>query len=158
VNRNREDAVPPEPVDLADLADLLRRSDPVPPDVVAGAERAGVLLAHPPERLLPLVTDSAVQAEPVGVRGESGSRTLEFVLGPHALALEITPDGPDRLRALGVVSPAHATVRLRHPTGEATAVADEHGCLWFVDVPSGPLQLVLEPPDDDPLSTEWFVG
>ncbi|GGI08598.1 hypothetical protein [Egicoccus halophilus] len=126
---------------LAELTDLAAQFDPVPPEAVLAA-RSSLAWLRLDAALAELVHDSAVEAEPVGVRGGAHGRVrqLSFAAGIAEVELEIEVTGPRR-RLVGQCLPsATAQLTIRQPAGERTAQTDDLG-RFTLEVEPGPLSL-----------------
>ena len=143
----------------AELAQVLRRADPVPAAVVDAARRS-LGWRRMDAELARLIADSRrVSAD---VRGDPG-RLLSFQAGDRTLEIEVTgEDG--RLRILGqVVPPGTSLVRAEQPAGAREVTADQLGRFTISDLPPGPTRFVCQPlgPDGAPVGagivSEWQV-
>jgi hypothetical protein len=140
------------------LRDVLAGDDPVPPEVVAAAERShswyGVSATDLDQELAALVADSLLATEVV--RGES-TRLLTYRAGTRTVELEVDEtDG--RLRIAGqLVPPTAARVRAQWPDGGVDTEAGRLGRFTFDGLPAGPIRFVCTPPGGSPVRTEWTV-
>lgn len=136
-----------------ELADVLRRVDPVPPAVVAAA-RASFAWRDLDAALARLTADSL--RDLAGVRGGSG-RLLTFAAGAVTIEVEVTPAG-GRLRILGqVVPPQPARLRVDQPGGSVEVVADHLGRFAVADLAAGATRFHCSPVDGEPVRTEWTL-
>lgn len=142
-----------------EVGELLRRSDPVPPEVVATARASFGWQALDAE-LARLTADSLLAA--ADVRGEP-ARLLSYQAGERTIEVEVTnQDG--RLRILGQLVPLQpARVRAEQPAGTVEATADQLGRFAIRDLPPGPTRFACQPlgPAGEPvgaeLVSEWQV-
>jgi hypothetical protein len=130
---------------LAELARVLRLVDSMPPRVIADAEAAGVLLR--PEPLVPLLDTVAA------VRSSGRRLRLGCPGGDAVLEVEIHPVGP-ALRVAGLAPPG-AGLEIHWPDGGAEASVDAAG-YFNVEVPDGPIRLVLAVPGRRVRATDWI--
>jgi hypothetical protein len=125
----------------SDVWHLLRRVDPVPPEVVAAARGSfgwQVLDAE----LARLTADSRLVA--ADVRG-GPARLLSYQAGERTIEIEVT-DLAGRLRILGqLVPPQPARVRVEQPAREVEVAADHLGRFAVPDVPPGPTRFACQP-------------
>ncbi len=136
--------------DAALLAELRLASaarEPVPPRVLESA-RAAYTWRLIDAELAELIADSALEAQPAGVRGgvrgEQMPRLVTFeVAGGTTLELEATP--ADRaLRLVGqVVPPRSGTAEVVHPGGTERAEVDEMGRFFAEGIAGGPMRIRL---------------
>jgi len=104
-----------------ELRRLLQRVDPVPPEVTA-AGRAAIGWRRLDADLAELLADSALDPEPVGVRGR-GVRTSRYSSGELEIDVEIHYED-DRMRLVGQLDPGSpATVEVQDEDGVVTAMA-----------------------------------
>lgn len=128
---------------LADLGELLRRCDPVPPGVCAAAEAAFALAFVPDEwRILEPIDDAAL------VR--SDARVFRF--GDNEITVEVELCArPWRVELVGIVTPvAEVEVAGRRVQPDAA------GFFRMDELPSGPLRVVVHRPGEQTLATRWF--
>jgi hypothetical protein len=148
-----------------ELAELLRRFDPVP-DRVLDAARASLGWRTLEADLAQLIADSRL-ATGAAVRGEP-PRLLTFQAGDRiTIELEVSELGDQhggRLRVLGqLVPPRPARIRAERPDGTVEVAADPLGRFALRDLSRGPLRLTCRPlgPDGEPegaeAHTEWLV-
>lgn len=136
---------------LAELARLLRLVDPVPPRVLADAEAAGQLL-----RPIDPVSDAELlvllrEAVPA-VRSAGRRLTFGRAGGEAVLDVELRRVG-SRLRLAGL-APGGATVEIQG-AARTEATASENG-YFTVDVPDGPIRLLVTEPGGPRRSTGWL--
>jgi hypothetical protein len=138
-----------------EVAELLRRVDPVPAEVVAAAQASFGWQALDAE-LARLTEDSLLAT--ADVRGEP-ARLLSYQAGERTIEIEVTNlDG--RLRILGqLVPPQSARVRAEQPAGTVEASADGLGRFSIRDLPPGATRFAVQPlePPGAELASEWQV-
>jgi hypothetical protein len=123
---------------LTELGALLRRTDPVPPPVIAAAESALALAAVP---LGWILLDQL--PEPALIR--SAAHFLRFQDSTFSVQIELRDT-----RLSGLVCPL-SDVEVRWPNGSVLARPDTAGFFRVGDLPRGPLRLVI-----DNRVTRWF--
>lgn len=136
---------------LAELARLLRLVDPIPPRVLADAEAAGHLL-RPVDpvsdaELLVLLLETVPAVRSAGRRLTFGPAGGEAVLD-----VELRRVG-SQLRVAGL-APAGASVEI-HGASKVVAAASEDG-YFTVDVPDGPVRLLVTEPGGPRRCTGWL--
>jgi hypothetical protein len=148
--------------DHDELEEMLRlhsaRVEPVPPPLLAAAERAFAwreIHSH----LAELVFDSLlVQDETVLVRGSPQPRHVSFKTGELTIDVEVTSTGPGRAVLGQIIPTQRATVDIRHAQGCVTVEADDLGRFQSSSLPAGPMSLRLsltaEMPGN-PVVTDW---
>lgn len=141
---------------LEELADLLRRADPVPHAVLEAA-RAAIEWRDLDAELAALVADSARHPDDrlALVRGVGGPRTLSFSAGAFAIELEVAVSGTGRSLVGQLVPPAKALLEVFHPGGRTEADSDELGRFAVDWIPAGPMMLRCSPADGRAVVTEW---
>ena len=135
-----------EPLDSVDLAilDAIRAlfaaADPVPSDLVARTTFAIDLVG---------LEDEIARLEPagrraVGARGAEQSRTITFDSESLTIVVQASPSGAV-LRVDGwLAPPAARRLRLRAGEVDFATESDELGRFVVLDVPRGPVQIVVE--------------
>jgi hypothetical protein len=125
---------------LDDIRALFEATEPVPPDLVARTTFALDLVG---------LEDEVARLEPVGLlaagaRGAEQSRTITFDSESLTIVVQASPSGAT-LRVDGWLAPP-AVRRLRLRAGEAdfATESDELGRFVVLDVPRGPVQIVVE--------------
>jgi hypothetical protein len=127
-----------------DLAALIARLDPVPPEVVRDARAAWELRSVDAE-LAALVNDSPLGRPLAGMRAAEGPRSLTFEAPGLIVEVEVAVVG-DRRRLTGqLVPPGRATVTVRHGGGAVEVEADELGRFRADDLAPGAASLRCEP-------------
>lgn len=154
---------PAESALLAMLAAAFDRRDPVPPEVIAAAYRAGTTRAEAEGcRLWELLWDTAIPSPAVALRGPGDARVLSFGDQATTLRIQLEPTTTSVLRLIGLVSATSnnrpTAVAAHWPDGELHIAVDELG--WFAadGVPTGPLHLTLHEAGQRVAMTPWFVG
>jgi len=130
---------------LRDLGELVRRVDPVPPDVTLSA-RSALALRRLDAELAELLYDSALDADALaGVRSAAtASRLLTFEASGVTVEVEVAAEG-ERRRLVGqIVPPGEARLIIRQTSGEREASADALGRFAAEDVAAGPVSIRLE--------------
>jgi len=151
IDRMEDDAL------LADLAALLGRVDPVPPEVTLAARSAFAWRALDDE-LAELLYDSAVDEAPLaGVRSAGGPRMLSFGGADLTVELEVAPDGPARRLVGQLVPPGQAEIEIRHQAGSLETAADELGRFAIGGVPAGPMSIRCRSAKGQAVSTAWVT-
>jgi hypothetical protein len=136
---------------LRRLGAALAPLDAPPPDVLAAA-KASFLLRDLDGELADLVFDSALEAEPVGVRGGS-SRLLSFETGDGGVELQVVDDE----RVLGqVVPPARTHVEVVGTVDSHAVDTDELGRFAVPRPAGGPVRLRWRS-GDRLTRTDWVV-
>jgi hypothetical protein len=125
---------------LAELDDLLRRCDPVPPGVLSDAAAAFALALVPDGwRILEPLDD----ATPVRAAG----RSLRF--GDNEITVEVEPH---QVGLIGLVSPPAEVEVAGH------RVAPDAAGYFRVDEPlRGPIRVVVHRPGQQTVATRWFL-
>ena len=123
-----------------ELRALLRRADPVPPQVDEAARIAFTWRTIDAE-LAELMLDS-YESE-LAVRGGAGPRTLSFEAPQLVIELEVTAgEGRSRDVAGQLLPPGPATVTMEQGPGESVSVeADELGRFSFAGLHAGPARV-----------------
>jgi hypothetical protein len=130
---------------LRDLGELVRRVDPVPPDVTLSA-RSALALRRLDADLAELLYDSALDADALaGVRSATtASRLLTFEASGVTVEVEVAAEG-ERRRLVGqIVPPGEARLIIRQTSGERETSADALGRFAAEDVAAGPVSIRLE--------------
>jgi len=136
-----------------------------PPDAVSELARLSFGLRRVDEDLAELVADSALEAQPVGVRAGAGApRLLTFEAAGGELELQVTTSGTGgadaRWDVLGqVVPPGPAEIRVE-PAGAGDALevgADQLGRFSLRGSGSGPWRLVCRRPGLPRLVSQWVL-
>ena len=144
---------------LAQLGDLLRHTDPVPPDVTLAA-RSAIAWRRMDGELAELLHDTALDAEPLaGVRGRTGGwRALTFE-APDGTVIEVEVSAERSRRSLiGQILPAVAArILLRFPGANLALEADDLGRFQARELRSGPVSLRLELPGGGAIETGWVT-
>jgi hypothetical protein len=143
-----------------DLAALIARLDPVPPEVLRDARAAWELRSLDAE-LAALADDSPLDRPLAGVRAADGPRSFTFEAPGLTVEVEVTVVG-DRRRLIGqLVPPGRATVTVRYRGGAIQVDADELGRFRADDLAPGPASLRCEPAGDGvaggPVVTAWIA-
>lgn len=139
------------------LAELVRRDDAVPPEVVEAA-RASFAWRSVDDELAALVYDSDRDGEllaNVRATGRS-SRMLTFEAPGIALEVEVSGSRPREL-VCQVVPPQAVTLELLGPGGVRAAAEDDFGTFHFPSVPPGAVKLRcrLRSGGSSPVATSW---
>lgn len=150
---------------LDELAAMFELLDPVPPHVTAAAAAVPDVVAAwrgLDAGLLEVLTDTALQPMPAGVRSGGGPRLVTFGSGegPDACSVEVEvgvePSGT--LRLIGLVVPTGPSeLEVRHPGGALRVPVDELGRFRAAGVPAGPVSLVLHGMDERATATDWIT-
>jgi hypothetical protein len=119
---------------LRALGDVLDADEPFPAPL-RDVEAAAFASRRLDDELAELLYDTA--AEPAGVRGDDGPRTLSFAAGDHVIDVELHDDG-----LVGQISPPDAVLLLDGPDGEAALEPDRLGRFTAV-APIGRLRFVI---------------
>ena len=142
---------------IGDLADLLGRLDPVPPEVTLAARSAFAWRAMD-EELAELLYDSALDEAPLaGVRSEGGPRMLSFGSTGLTVELEVAPEGAARRLVGQLVPPGPAEVEIRHQGGSLETTADELGRFAVGGVPAGPMSILCRAQGGPAVGTAWVT-
>ena len=125
---------------LGRLDQLLDGLDPPPPEV-GRAARASFAFRDADSELAALLYDSALEREPVGVRGGgagAAQRSLTFQAGDRVIEVELLSSG----RLVGQLVPARAEqVEVSTPASCRTVTADDLGRFVADGMRPGPLRL-----------------
>lgn len=140
---------------LAELGRLLRLMDPMPPRVIADAEAARLLLpgrrtGWDPDGACPLV--ALLETIPA-VRSAGRRLSLGRHGGEAVLAVEIRHAGPG-LRLAGL-APRGSHLVVHRAAGAEEVPVDDAG-YFTVDIPAGPVRLLLTGPDGRTGATGWL--
>jgi hypothetical protein len=136
-----------------------------PPDDVGEFARLSFGLRRVDDELAELVTDSALENTPVGVRAGGGAaRLLTFEAEGGELELQVTPSGtgadPAGWEMLGqVVPPGPAGIRVERAGGAGALEvdADDLGRFSVRGSGSGPWRLICRRPGRPPLVSQWIL-
>ena len=144
---------------LEELRRIAMTADPVPSLVLQSAQAAFSLRTLDTE-IAELLHDSAVDRDPVLVRGPSDARMLSFAAGEVSVEMQLTETGPGVYSLLAFVSgaPAGSEVKLEHSAGIVAAELDDAGRLLLDDVPAGRLRLHLTAEDGTAIITSWITA
>lgn len=139
------------------LAELVRRDDAVPAEVVESA-RAAFAWRSIDDELAALVYDSERDGEllaNVRATGRS-SRMLTFEAPGLVLEVEVSGSRPREL-VCQVVPPQAAFLELLAPGGARAVEADDFGTFHFAAVPPGVVKLRCRPQSGEatPVATSW---
>ncbi len=143
---------------LDELAGMLGRVDPIPPQVTLAA-RSALAWRRMDADLAELLHDSALEAAAGAVtRSTARLRALTFE-APSGLTLEveITPQVDRRLLIGQMVPPAAARLVVRHSGGAATVESDSLGRFRVEGVHPGPVSLRCEPLEGVAIETGWVT-
>lgn len=140
---------------LAELADVMERADPVPPNVVAAAKAAYVWRTIDAE-LAELAADSLLQG--AGVRTRDAARLLTFRAPGLEVEVEVAATGTTRRLTGQLVPVGPAEITVRWPDGSTTAQADAMGRFGVESVPAGTVSLAIRRPDAErAVVTSWLA-
>lgn len=150
---------------LDELGALFDRADAPPQHVVAAAVAAPEVVSAWRDLdagLLFLLDDTALQADPVGVRSGGGPRLVTFGAGEGddecSVEVEVGVEPSGTLRLVGLVVPTGpASLDVRHPGGSVNVDVDDLGRFRAAGVPAGPLSLVLHLHGERTAATEWVT-
>jgi hypothetical protein len=138
------------------LRDVARDADPVPDEIVVGAQAAFTWRTIDAE-LAALAYDSVLDERlAAGVRGGEASRLLTFE--GENLTIEVEVTGERRLVGQ-TVPPSPGEVEVRWPAGSSFVEADEMGRFSAGPVPTGPVSLRWRGPDPagPVVATDWVT-
>ena len=136
---------PPASDDLfVRLRQLWRWRDPMPADLV---DKVLVALAtHDLSGEYAMLTMLESTRVPVGVRGGSEVRLLEFRHGSLSIMLRVSDLGDGRRRIDGWIAPASPLlVRLEQDDDDVTTAASAEGRFDFADIPAGRTRMWFQP-------------
>jgi hypothetical protein len=140
------------------LADVLRRVDPIPAEVTLAA-RSALAWRRMDAELAELLYDSAVEAASgAATRSTTRPRAVTFE-APSGLTLEVEITAQDDRRLLigQLVPAAAARLVVRHPGGAETVESDSLGRFRVEGVHPGPVSLRCEPSDGAAIETCWIT-
>jgi hypothetical protein len=136
---------------VRELGSLLRRSDPMPPSIMAAARGAFAWRTADAD-LAVLRADSLLEAT-AGVRG-GADRQLTFEAETLSVEVEVLDGGR---RIVGqVVPPQPGSVDLEGPHTKSAAQADDYG-QFALDVWNGPARLRFSGADGRSVVTDWVT-
>ncbi len=139
---------------IATLGDAIRRADPVPENVLAGA-RAAFTWRTIDAELAELVFDSA--SELTGVRSETSPRQVTFQAPGVEIEVMVIENGQRRIVGQ-LIPPSEVTIQLASGDSVAETQTDDLGRFTFDDVQPGPVRLsVLGSSGEDVVHTEWIL-
>jgi hypothetical protein len=143
---------------LQEIGRLLRRAEPVPPDVTLAA-RSALAWRRMDAELAELLYDSAAETEPLtGVRSTAtGWRVLTFEGPGMTVEVEISLERSRRTLVGQIIPPSPAHVIVRLPGAEHAVQADELGRFVASDLKAGPVSLRCEPADGGAIETGWVT-
>jgi hypothetical protein len=129
---------------FARLRRLWSRRDPMPVDLV---DKVLVSLAtHDLGVEYAMLTLLESSGMPVGVRGTSDVKLLEFSHGTRSIMLRVSDLGDGRRRVDGWIAPAAPLlVRLEQDDDDVTTAASAEGRFDFADIPEGRTRMWLQP-------------
>jgi hypothetical protein len=151
----------PDPNDelLDELRSMLRRTDPVPPEVTEFA-RAALGWRRLDADLAELLADSALEADALALARGGEGRWLSFRAADLTIDVELQADG-DAHTVLGQLAPppAVSTVELQSSDGTAVAMdeSDEFGRFRLALEGAGRFRLRVLRPGAPPVETSWFT-
>jgi hypothetical protein len=140
------------------LADVLRRVDPIPAEVTLAA-RSALAWRRMDAELAELLHDSAIEAAAgAAMRSTARLRALTFE-APSGLTIEVEIAlQDDRCLLSGqLVPPTAARLVVRHPGGAETVESDSLGRFRVEGVHPGPVSLRCEPSDGVAIETGWIT-
>jgi hypothetical protein len=141
-----------------ELAAVIAKLDPVPPEVLGGAHGAFDLRTIDTE-IAALAHDSVLDRRLAAVRGPESPRSLRFEAPGLTIEVEITVVGARR-RLIGQLVPAcRAIVTVRHSGGAEQVDADELGRFRAEGLAPGPASLRCDLTGDHeggPVVTDWI--
>ncbi len=143
---------------LEELAKLLGRVDPIPPEATLAA-RSALAWRNIDAELAELLRDSALEPELAGVRSTGGGwRTLTFET-PDGIAIEVEVAVERSKRSIvgQIVPPGPARVVLRFPGADLSLETDELGRFQATGVRPGPVSLRCELADGNAIETGWVT-
>ncbi len=151
----------PDPNDelLDELRSMLRRTDPVPPEVTEFAQ-AALGWRRLDADLAELLADSALEADALALARGGEGRWLSFRAADLTIDVELQADG-DAHTVLGQLAPppAVSTVELQSSDGTAVAMeeSDELGRFRLALEGAGRFRLRVLRPGASPVETSWFT-
>jgi hypothetical protein len=144
---------------LAELRQVLARTDAVPPEAVA-AGKASFTWRTVDAELAELTFDSLVDDDLALVRSRGGSRFLSFEAADLSVEIEVVGTGADRRIVGQLVPPMPAAIEIRGLDRSLAAEADDLGRFASAGLWRGPLSLRVNVAVDDRnviLETEWVA-
>lgn len=135
------------------VAEMLWAVDPVPPDVVAGAQVAFDMRAVD-EELAVLLDDVGQDDVRAGVRG-GGARALTFRAPGLEIVVEVGSAGRTATMTGQVTPPDAGSVAAEWPGGSVAAAVDEWGRFVVDGVRIGPVRLRVEVAGRRAVLTDW---
>ena len=138
---------------MVELADVLRRADPMPAEITRAA-RAALTWRTVDAELAVLSSDSLLEAV-AGVRGGGGGdRQLTFATPDVSLEVDVVEGGR---RVIGqVVPPQEGDVALEGLHTRSSAKTDGHG-QFVLSVWNGPARLRFQPARGSAVVTDWVT-
>lgn len=144
---------------LTEIGGLMRKADPVPPELTLAA-RSALAWRSMDAELAELLHDSALETEPLaGVRSTTGGwRALTFETADGiSIEVEVTVERSKR-SLIGQIAPAGpAKVVVRLPGAEVPVEVDDLGRFQTNSLRPGPISLRCELPDGRAIETGWVT-
>jgi hypothetical protein len=139
---------------LAELRSVATVADPTPSLVLESA-KAALSLRRLDAELAELIHDSAIDADPVLVRGQDDDvRMLSFENVDIAVEMQVTPRNHSHV-LLAFVTGATGSVTVEHSAGEVSMELDDAGRLRVEGIPAGPFRLHLQSESGAQVITSW---
>ncbi len=153
---------PDEPL-VAELRDLFRHDDPVPP-LVTDLAKASLGWRRLDAELAELLSDSLLEeAAPAGVRGSGAGlpvRSVRFRASTTTVDVDVHVDGPKRTLLGQITPPLSAKIEIQSTTEVIASVASDELGRFRVNLPAGGLiRLAIEDSPDlsAPVVSSWIT-
>jgi hypothetical protein len=144
---------------MDELRNILRRTDPVPPEVTEFAQ-AALGWRRLDADLAELLADSALETDALALARGGEGRWLTFRAADLTIDVEIQADG-DARTVLGQLAPPPAAATVEAQSSDGTVVAsvesDELGRFRLTLEASGRCRLRVLRPGTQPVETSWFT-
>ena len=143
---------------MDELRNILRRTDPVPPEVTEFAQ-AALGWRRLDADLAELLADSALEADALALARGGDGRWLTFKADDLSIDIEIQADGEARTLLVQFAPPLAATVEVQSTDGTvvASSESDDLGRFRLTLEADGHVRLRVLREGTAPVETSWFT-